>query len=156
MPRKMLGDYNSWLDGQSSDVVSDFVNISEKLNFNLNFKFSCAYNLTIPRLFKQPLMVHPTRKAQDNKKPSWKLNAQERTDGLLEDLEISIERAKSNCAEVGRTLQPFPVIVGPTVEDITDCYVMVDNLRYRVGSPLQVFDNCFKFYQALRCWRIWA
>ncbi|KAK3915800.1 Ephrin type-A receptor 6 [Frankliniella fusca] len=34
----MLGDYNSWLDGQSSDVVSDFVNISEKLNFNLNFK----------------------------------------------------------------------------------------------------------------------
>lgn len=35
------------------------------------------------------------------------------------------------------------------MDEITDSYVIIDNIRYRVPSPLRAIDICFKSYQVL-------
>ncbi|KAK3912992.1 Acetyl-coenzyme A carboxylase carboxyl transferase subunit beta, chloroplastic, partial [Frankliniella fusca] len=158
-----LDDFCTWFDGRCADVVSDWKTISVKLRRFLKVaeaetEIGTAVRVihAIPKLFKQPLMQHPTQKL-DNRRPSWKPNTQESVNGLLmhvkriEDLESCIERTKSNCAKVGKPLQPFPVIVGPTENDITECFVVVNDIKYSVDNPLLAFDCAFKIYQVLNC-----
>ncbi|KAK3921295.1 Protein FixB [Frankliniella fusca] len=150
----LLDDFCTWFDGRCADVVSDWKTISVKLRRFLKVEeveTGTAVRLihAIPKLFKQPLMQHPTKKL-DNRRPSWKPNTQESVNSLLiyvkriGGLESCIERTKSNCAKVGKPKgkpqQPFPGIVGPTENEITECFVVVDDIKYLVDSPLLAFD----------------
>ncbi|KAK3912726.1 Gag polyprotein [Frankliniella fusca] len=146
----LLDDFCTWFDGRCADVVSDWKTISVKLRRFLKVEeveTGTAVRLihAIPKLFKQPLMQHPTKKL-DNRRPSWKPNTQESVNSLLMyvkrigGLQSCIERTKSNCAKVGKPQQPFPVIVGPTENEITECFVVVDDIKYSVDSPLLALD----------------
>ncbi|KAK3919582.1 Transcriptional repressor NrdR [Frankliniella fusca] len=107
---KLLDDFCTWFDGRCADVVSDWKTISVKSRRFLKVEeveTGTAVRLihAIPKLFKQPLMQHPTKKL-DNRRPSWKPNTQESVNSLLMyvkrigGLESCIERTKSNCAKV--------------------------------------------------------
>lgn len=46
------------------------------------------------------------------------------------------------------TTQPLPVIIGE-LDKITGCYICVNEIRYKVESPLKAVDVCFKIFHAL-------
>ncbi|KAK3931671.1 UDP-N-acetylmuramoylalanine--D-glutamate ligase [Frankliniella fusca] len=160
----ILEDFARWFGSRCVDVVSEWVPLSDKLRRFLNVKEAATATGTdlrvvqaVARLFKQPIMVLPTKKGSGGPKVSWKPTTQESVNGLLmrvqsiADLEPAVQKAKENCERVGRTLQPFPAVVGRTEDLITESYVVVDHLRYRVESPLVAVDTCFKLYQELHC-----
>ncbi|KAK3918404.1 ATP synthase subunit 4, mitochondrial, partial [Frankliniella fusca] len=72
-------------------------------------------------------------------------------DVRIGDLKSCIERTKSNCAKVGTPQQPFPVIVGPKENEITECFVVVDDIKYSLDSLLLAFDCAFMVYQVVNC-----
>lgn len=67
----------------------------------------------------------------------------------IRELETEIDRVKKRLQQIGRTLQPFPALVGLSIEQITDSYIVIDEVRYRVPSPLRAIDICFKSYHTL-------
>lgn len=69
------------------------------------------------------------------------------------DLDAEVLRLSSKLGTVGKTLQPFPIIVA---EDLTKLvekppvfYVYIDSFYYTVRTPLEAIDLCFKAYHAL-------
>lgn len=55
-----------------------------------------------------------------------------------------IEERKKKLLGFGLTLQPTPILVGSTLDEITNCYVLVDDHMYEVPTPLKAVDLCFK------------
>ena len=49
-------------------------------------------------------------------------------------------------AEFGITLQPYIVVVGPTLSSIQEIHVMVDEIKYEVQSFFKAVDLCFKCF----------
>lgn len=102
----------------------------------------------------QPVSIGSLHKNKNNKKP-WRPSMFEMKNGFIlhvlniRELETEINRVKKRLDLIGRTLQPFPALIGPSVKEITDSYVVIDNVRYRVPSPLRAIDICFKSYQVL-------
>lgn len=64
-------------------------------------------------------------------------------------METALARIAVKCNLVRRPLQPLPVVVGPSTDLIDTSYVVVDDIRYKVESPLEAVDVCFKLYHAL-------
>lgn len=60
-----------------------------------------------------------------------------------------------------QTVQPFIIIVGPTLRDIENYYVVVDDILYKLNNILQAVDICFKIFMVLdaqyptECEQIW-
>ena len=46
-------------------------------------------------------------------------------------------------------MQLFVIVVGPTLLDIEASYVAVDDVLYKVATPLKAVDLCFKIFHAL-------
>lgn len=47
------------------------------------------------------------------------------------------------------TLQPFPVVVGNSLEDFHSTYIYMDSFYYKVQNPVVAVDLCFKAYHCL-------
>jgi len=41
-------------------------------------------------------------------------------------------------------IQPFVLLVGPTVEQYETCYLIIDEVKYKFDNVLKAFDQCFK------------
>ncbi|XP_043468371.1 uncharacterized protein LOC122502404 [Leptopilina heterotoma] len=60
----------------------------------------------------------------------WKTSAVNILSGFLlhvndtNGIEVAVQRLKDKLNSVKRTLQPFPIVVGPDFQSITDSYVM--------------------------------
>lgn len=65
------------------------------------------------------------------------------------DLKPTIKRLRHRAAARNETTQPFSIIVGEDLENITDSYVTVDNLLYKVDSPVKAIDVTFKIFHAI-------
>ena len=58
-------------------------------------------------------------------------------------------------------LQPFVIVVGPTLESIQASYINLDRILYKVESPLKAVDVCYKIFHALNakyppeCEQVW-
>lgn len=61
----------------------------------------------------------------------------------------AIERMRSKAGQLKRTLQPLVAVVSLTPQNITESYVAIDNILYKLDSPLRVVDVCFKCIHAL-------
>ena len=61
------------------------------------------------------------------------------------EIERIIERARANQLHVS----PFAVVVGSGIENITDSYIYLDGVQFRVASPLHAIDQTFKAIHAL-------
>lgn len=60
------------------------------------------------------------------------------------EIQETITRKREKLAEFGHTLQPFILIVGPAINEVSSYLVIVDNTYYRHNSIIAAVDCCFK------------
>jgi len=83
-------------------------------------------------------------------KTLWRPSKLEARDGFIthvkSDAEIleTVTRRREKLAAFGQTLQPFIVIVGPAIDEISSYLVIVDNTYYRLNTIIAAVDCCFK------------
>lgn len=63
-------------------------------------------------------------------------------------MEIRMTFRKKKYVTHGLTEQPFPIIVG-SFDNITACYVAVNDICYKVENPLKAIDITFKIITTL-------
>lgn len=70
---------------------------------------------------------------------------------MKSDAEIleTVTRRREKLRTFGQTLQPFIVIVGPTINEISSYLVIVDNTYYRLNTIIAAVDCCFKVILSL-------
>lgn len=61
-----------------------------------------------------------------------------------QELETTIENRREVMQRVGLSLQPFIIIVGKRLAEITSFYVVIDDVIYKTKSTLAALDLCFK------------
>lgn len=47
---------------------------------------------------------------------------------------------------MGLPVQPYIISIGQSLEEVTDFYVVMDELKYKFESPLRALDTCFKLF----------
>lgn len=47
------------------------------------------------------------------------------------------------------TLQPYIIVVGPTLSEISSFFVSVDKVLYNTESAFKAIDTCFKIFHVL-------
>lgn len=68
---------------------------------------------------------------------------------LLADITKIQENRRTVAANLGITLQPYIIAVGPTISEVSDLFIAVDTTIYKVPSALEAIDLCFKIFHAL-------
>ncbi|XP_077266636.1 uncharacterized protein LOC143899832 isoform X1 [Temnothorax americanus] len=68
---------------------------------------------------------------------------------VIDDLMPAINRMRSKAEQLKTTLQPLAAVVGLTPQNITASYVAIDDILYKLDSPLRAVDVCFKCIHAL-------
>ncbi|XP_071573443.1 uncharacterized protein [Temnothorax nylanderi] len=68
---------------------------------------------------------------------------------VIDDLMPAIDRMRSKAGQLKTTLQPLAAVVGLTPQNITESYVAIDDILYKLDSPLRAVDVCFKCIHAL-------
>lgn len=63
-------------------------------------------------------------------------------------MESAVSRIRIKTQAVNKTLQPFPLVVDGE-DQLFLSYVIIDAMRFRVESPFEAVDLCFKCLQAL-------
>jgi len=76
-------------------------------------------------------------------------------------IETEIKQKRTKAFEFKQTVQPFIIIVGPTVREIESYYVVVDEVLYKLDNILKAIDICFKIFMVLdaqypiECEQVW-
>ncbi|CAI6372051.1 unnamed protein product [Macrosiphum euphorbiae] len=65
------------------------------------------------------------------------------------ELQESITKRKQKYEQLAFTLQPLIIIIGPTISDIAQYFVLVDDTYYLVNSIITAVACCFKIIHAL-------
>lgn len=65
---------------------------------------------------------------------------------LLANITQIQEVRRKRVAELGITLQPFIIALGPSTGNITDLFISANNTLYKVPSALKAIDLCFKIF----------
>ncbi|KAK0071444.1 hypothetical protein PV325_012923, partial [Microctonus aethiopoides] len=71
------------------------------------------------------------------------------SDGRCDDIATTQERIEKKSAESSTPLQPFIIVVGETWTSISEFYVCVDRVRYKVHSALSALNLLFQIYHVL-------
>jgi len=88
-------------------------------------------------------------------KTAWRPSKIEMKDGFIThikshtELQDTVTRRKEKYAQLGTTLQPLIIIVGPNCNSISQYFVLVDDTFYVLNSILSSVDCCFKIIHAL-------
>lgn len=61
---------------------------------------------------------------------------------------MELEARDKNLKHQQLTAQPLPILVG-SLNNISACYVDIDNIKYNLSTPLKAIDICFKLFHAL-------
>lgn len=67
----------------------------------------------------------------------------------ISDLDARLEERTKKLQSFSVTSQSITVIVGPSFDEIHQCFVVINNLRYEVETPLKGIDLVFKICNAL-------
>jgi len=51
--------------------------------------------------------------------------------------------------QMNLTVQPYIIVVGPTLAEISSFFVSVDKVLYNVTSAFKAIDTCFKIFHVL-------
>ncbi|EZA61678.1 hypothetical protein X777_10510, partial [Ooceraea biroi] len=65
------------------------------------------------------------------------------------DINPAIQRRRAVASKLKTTVQPFVLLVGPTVQEYKACYLVIDEVKYQFNNVLKAFDQCFKAIQVL-------
>lgn len=113
-----------------------------------------------------PALVPPKTQVQAGK-TNWKPSISEARDAFLVHVKIpgDLEKAKKDQIDYmfkkGLTVQPYIILIGPTLSNITGSFVIVNNYEYKCMSVIDALDFCFKMYQILdakypvQCSHLW-
>ncbi|KAB0790100.1 hypothetical protein PPYR_15581 [Photinus pyralis] len=118
-------------------------------------------NTEITQDSKNAIKIHlissliPPRSSTRIKRQVWKPSSKEARDGLLlhvltpADLSDAKQKRTDYYYNKGLTIQPYMVLVGPTLGNVSSFYVVVDNHTYKLSSVLSALDFCFKVHHVL-------
>lgn len=102
-----------------------------------------------------PFLFSPVTIKKKKGKGNWRPSKSEMRDGFIlhlrshAELQESITRRKQKYEQLAFTLQPLIIIIGPTISDIAQYFVLVDDTYYFVNSIITAVDCCFKIIHAL-------
>lgn len=102
-----------------------------------------------------PFLFSPVPTKRKRGKSTWKLSKNEMKDGFIthikshSELQETITRKKDKFSQLGLTVQPLIIIVGPNVNEISQYFVYVIGTYYVLNSILSAVDCCFKAIHAL-------
>ncbi|XP_067214556.1 uncharacterized protein [Linepithema humile] len=65
------------------------------------------------------------------------------------DINPAIQRRRAVALKLKTRVQPFVLLVEPTVEQYEICYVIIDEVKYQFNNVLKAFDQCFKAIQVV-------
>lgn len=88
-------------------------------------------------------------------KLQWRPSKVEMRDGFIThvlssaEVQETISRRRDKLVGLGQTLQPFVLIVGSSLKEISSFFVIVDNTFYRLNSIISSVDCCYKIIIAL-------
>jgi len=123
--------------------IKDFIIISENEESSLVAAFLVLLFLFSPVTIKK-------KKGRGN----WRPSKSEIRDGFIlhlrsqAELQESITRRKQKYERLAFTLQPLIIIIGPTISDIAQYFVLVDDTYYLVNFIITAVDYCFKIIHA--------
>lgn len=87
---------------------------------------------------------------KNKQKKVWRPSKSEVREGFIthvkddSDIISVINNRRDKFAEFGLTLQPFIIIVGPSLEEIKSYFVVIDKVWYVVSDILSAVNACFK------------
>ncbi|KAE9543677.1 hypothetical protein AGLY_002073, partial [Aphis glycines] len=100
-------------------------------------------------------LFSPIKTKRKRRKTAWKPSKIEMKDGFIThikshtELQDTVTRRKEKYAQLGTTLQPLIIIVGPNCNNISLYFVLVDDTYYVLNSILSSVNCCFKIIHAL-------
>ncbi|XP_044760070.1 uncharacterized protein LOC123317551 [Coccinella septempunctata] len=103
-------------------------------------------------LYLIPSLVPPRGRTKVSGNKQWKPSITESRDGIFLHVKVpgDIERAnKEFMYQRGLTVQPYLIIVGQSLSNVTSAYVVINNNLYNTVSVLDAVDFCFKAYHML-------
>lgn len=77
------------------------------------------------------------------------------------EIEETITRRQEKLQKIGLHLQPFIIVVGTSLREISGRYIVLNNIRYEVTSLLKAVGACFKIIFVLNaeypseCKHVW-
>lgn len=125
-----------------------FFSVNEEPATSVETKSICALT------FLTLLLGNPIAK---NKKKCWRPSKQEARDSFIThvkaevDLKQTITARKEKYVTLGLTFQPTIFIVGQSISNIKNYYVVVNNIFYVVNSIIEAVDVTFKIFHTLHC-----
>ncbi|KAL4719140.1 hypothetical protein ACJJTC_006172 [Scirpophaga incertulas] len=115
----------------------------------------CQEILDVVGFISLPFLMSSAIIKKDKAKKQWRPSKYEVLQSFIchlksaLEIEDTIQRRKAKLHELGMTLQPFIVVVGPTLKTISARYIVLNNLRYEMPSMIKSVDACFKLIFAL-------
>jgi len=115
-----------------------------------------------------PFLFFPVTTKWKKGKSTWRPSKIEAKDGFIahlrshSELQENITRRKEKYAQLGVTLQPLIIIVGPNINDISQYFVLVYGTYFVLNSIVDSINCCFKIIHALNlqypieCLPIWT
>lgn len=126
-------------------INSNFILKEHKITFADNEEVS---NIAV--LLSLPFLIGVSLARGKKSKIQWRPSKQEMRDGFITHVRSSAEvqetitGRREKLVGLGHTLQPFIIIVGPTLKEISNYLVVVDNIFYTLNSIAASVDCCFK------------
>ncbi|XP_067210300.1 uncharacterized protein [Linepithema humile] len=114
-----------------------------------------ANSVTAVILHLLPHLVPPRQLQKLDSGEKIKANIAEARDAFVfhvtvpGDINPAIQRRRAVALKLKTRVQPFVLLVGPTVEQYEICYVIIDEVKYQFNNVLKAFDQCFKAIQVL-------
>lgn len=96
-----------------------------------------------------------TLKRGKSGKGTWRPSKLECLQGFIHhirsdtDIEATIATKREKLRALGLTVQPFIIIVGPSLSEISGHFIVVNDTFYKVKSIMEAVDYCFKIFLVL-------
>ncbi|XP_066594187.1 uncharacterized protein [Prorops nasuta] len=103
------------------------------------------------QLLLLPYLLPPKGRIKCGQK-HWKPSVTECKDSILMhllipgDIIVKVDERRELMKKLNLSVQPFIIIIGPTLTDIESIYVCLDDIIYKLESVLQAVDICFKIF----------
>ncbi|KAL6434730.1 hypothetical protein ACFW04_006218 [Cataglyphis niger] len=99
--------------------------------------------------------LFPVNTIRKGKGRNWRSSRKESQEGFLlhvntiADLETRLQERTTKLQLFGQPSQPIAVIVGPSFDEIKQCFIVINTFRYEVETLLKAVDLVFKLCNTL-------
>ncbi|XP_011883998.1 PREDICTED: uncharacterized protein LOC105571137 [Vollenhovia emeryi] len=135
--------------------LSSFV--MNKVTTKLKNRFNDVFSPDGVKIVTLSLMPHlfPVNTIKNSKAQNWRPSRKESEEGFIlhiktiADLETRLQERTAKLLSFGQPSQPIAVIVGPSFDEIKQCFVVINTFRYEVETPIKAVDLIFKLCNTL-------